>query len=84
MGGAEALLGQGRRFVRQGEYRWVAQVVNHLVFADPDNEEAHALQADALEQLGYQAKSGPWRNFYLSAAKGESATVCWIWRRPRR
>ncbi len=44
-------------------------MVNHLVFADPDNQEARALQADALEQLGYQAESGPWRNFYLSAAK---------------
>jgi alkyl sulfatase BDS1-like metallo-beta-lactamase superfamily hydrolase len=44
-------------------------VVNHLVFADPDNQDARALQADALEQLGYQAESGPWRNFYLSAAK---------------
>ena len=69
MGGAEALLAQARASFEQGEYRWVAQVVNHLVFADPDNEEARALQADALEQLGYQAESGPWRNFYLSAAK---------------
>ncbi len=39
------------------------------MFADPDNKEARALQADALEQLGYQAESGPWRNFYLSGAK---------------
>lgn len=69
MGGADALLAQARRSFAAGEYRWVAQVVNHLVFADPDNSEARALQADALEQLGYQAESGPWRNFYLSAAK---------------
>ncbi|MBS1893155.1 MAG: SCP2 sterol-binding domain-containing protein, partial [Actinobacteria bacterium] len=51
-----------------GEYRWVAEVVNHVVFADPDNEAARSLQADALEQLGYQSESGPWRNFYLSGA----------------
>ena len=69
MGGAESLLAQARQSFAAGEYRWVAQVVNHLVFADPDNREARELQADALEQLGYQAESGPWRNFYLSAAK---------------
>ena len=69
MGGAENLLAQARQSFDKGEYRWVAQVVNHLVFADPDNKAARELQADALEQLGYQAESGPWRNFYLSAAK---------------
>ena len=69
MGGAESLLAQARQSFAAGEYRWVAQVVNHLVFADPDNRDARELQADALEQLGYQAESGPWRNFYLSAAK---------------
>lgn len=69
MGGADALLAKARAAFDQGEYRWVAQVVNHLVFADPDNRAARELQADALEQLGYQAESGPWRNFYLSGAK---------------
>jgi alkyl sulfatase BDS1-like metallo-beta-lactamase superfamily hydrolase len=69
MGGAENLLAKARESFAKGEYRWVAQVVNHLVFADPDNKAARDLQADALEQLGYQAESGPWRNFYLSAAK---------------
>jgi linear primary-alkylsulfatase len=69
IGGAETLLAKARQSFAEGNYRWVAQVVNHLVFADPDNQEARALQADALEQLGYQAESGPWRNFYLSGAK---------------
>ncbi len=69
MGGAENLLARARESFDRGEYRWVAQVVNHLVFADPENHAARDLQADALEQLGYQAESGPWRNFYLSAAK---------------
>ncbi|WP_374687824.1 alkyl/aryl-sulfatase [Promineifilum sp.] len=68
-GGADALLAKARQSYAEGNYRWVAQVVNHLVFADPDNREARELQADALEQLGYQAESGPWRNFYLSGAK---------------
>jgi alkyl sulfatase BDS1-like metallo-beta-lactamase superfamily hydrolase len=69
MGGAENLLAKARESFDKGEYRWVAQVVNHLVFADPDNKAARDLQADTLEQLGFQAESGPWRNFYLSAAK---------------
>ncbi|HEY1427505.1 MAG TPA: alkyl sulfatase dimerization domain-containing protein [Caulobacteraceae bacterium] len=68
-GGAEALLAKACAAFEAGDYRWVAELVNHLVFADPDNEPARALQADALEQLGYQAESGPWRAFYLTGAK---------------
>jgi alkyl sulfatase BDS1-like metallo-beta-lactamase superfamily hydrolase len=68
-GGADALLAKATEAFERGEYRWTAQLVNHLVFADPDNAAARELQADALEQLGYQAESGPWRNFYLSGAK---------------
>jgi alkyl sulfatase BDS1-like metallo-beta-lactamase superfamily hydrolase len=69
MGGADAVLEKARKAYDAGDYRWVAQVVNHVVFADPSNEAARGLQADALEQMGYQAESGPWRNFYLSGAK---------------
>lgn len=63
------MLDKARDYFEKGEYRWVAEVVNHAVFADPDNQEAKNLQADALEQMGYQAESGPWRNFYLSGAQ---------------
>jgi alkyl sulfatase BDS1-like metallo-beta-lactamase superfamily hydrolase len=69
MGGAEAALAKARAAFEAGEFRWVAEVVNHVVFADPEDEAARALQADALEQLGYQSESGPWRNFYLSGAQ---------------
>ncbi|MDG2308462.1 MAG: alkyl sulfatase dimerization domain-containing protein [Candidatus Binatia bacterium] len=69
MGGAAATLEKARAAFEAGEYRWVAEVVNHVVFADPDDEEAKGMQADALEQMGYQAESGPWRSFYLSAAQ---------------
>lgn len=69
MGGAEAVLAKARADLAKGEYRWVAQAVNCVVFADPTNVAARELQADALEQLGYQAENGTWRNFYLSAAK---------------
>jgi alkyl sulfatase BDS1-like metallo-beta-lactamase superfamily hydrolase len=69
MGGAEAALKKAKAAYAKGEYRWVAEVVNHVVFADPNNKAAKELQADVLEQLGYQAESGPWRNFYLTGAK---------------
>ncbi|CAN5820147.1 alkyl sulfatase dimerization domain-containing protein [soil metagenome] len=69
MGGADAVLAKARESFSAGDYRWVVEVVNHVVFADPDNRDARALQADALEQLGYQAESGPWRDFYLTGAQ---------------
>jgi alkyl sulfatase BDS1-like metallo-beta-lactamase superfamily hydrolase len=68
MGGAETALTKARAAFEEGDYRWVVEVVNHVIFADPENADARSLQADAMEQLGYQAESGPWRNFYLSAA----------------
>ncbi len=68
-GGADALLANARRAYARGDYRWVAEVVKHLVFAQPGNKAARWLEADALEQLGYQAESGPWRNFYLTGAQ---------------
>lgn len=68
MGGAQTLLRNARASFDAGEYRWVAQVLNHLVFADPQNEPARALLAEAYDQLGYQAESGPWRDVYLTGA----------------
>ena len=68
MGGAAAVMKKALRDYNQGEYRWVAMVVKHLVFAEPDNHQARYLLADAYEQMGYQAESGVWRNFYLSGA----------------
>lgn len=68
MGGADNVLRQARQSYDQGDYRWVAEVVNHVVFSDADNLAAKHLLADAYEQLGYQAESGPWRNFYLTGA----------------
>lgn len=69
MGGADQVLAKAKTCYDRGDYRWVAQVVNHVVFADPENLAARDLQADALEQLGYQAENGTWRNFYLTGAK---------------
>jgi alkyl sulfatase BDS1-like metallo-beta-lactamase superfamily hydrolase len=69
MGGPDAVMKLGREAFQKGDYRWGAELVNHLVFAQPDNQQAKNLQADILEQMGYQAESGPWRNFYLSGAE---------------
>lgn len=68
MGGADAVLARARKDFEKGDYRWVAQVVNQVVLADPKNLAARNLQADTLEQLGYQAENGVWRNFYLQGA----------------
>lgn len=69
MGGAEAVVAKARTCFDEGDYRWVAEVAGHVVFADPGDMAARALQADAFEQLGYQAESGPWRDFYLTGAQ---------------
>ena len=63
------ILTRAHKSYKKGEYRWVGMVVNHVVFAEPDNMEARYLLAEAYEQLGYQAESGPWRNFYLTGAR---------------
>ncbi len=69
MGGADAVIERARADFDAGEYRWVAEVLNHLVFADAGNTEARQLLADTLEQLGYQTENGVWRNFYLTGAQ---------------
>ncbi len=69
MGGAQAILEKAKKDFDQGKYRWVAQVLNYLVYAEPGNKQAKSLLADTLEQLGYQNENGTWRNFYLSGAK---------------
>ncbi|MEV0247532.1 alkyl sulfatase dimerization domain-containing protein [Nocardia sp. NPDC050712] len=68
MGGADAVVTKARESFDAGDYRWVAQVINHVIFADPDHAQARELLADTYEQLGYGAENGPWRNFYLSGA----------------
>ncbi|MCO7120857.1 MBL fold metallo-hydrolase [Ihubacter massiliensis] len=69
MGDTGEILKKAQKDFDKGEYQWVAEITNVLVFADPENKEARYLCADALEQLAYQAESGTWRNAYLSGAK---------------
>jgi alkyl sulfatase BDS1-like metallo-beta-lactamase superfamily hydrolase len=68
MGGAAKVLAAMSAAMDKGEYRWAAQLGNHLVFAEPENKAAREAQADALEQLGYQSENPLWRNMYLTGA----------------
>jgi alkyl sulfatase BDS1-like metallo-beta-lactamase superfamily hydrolase len=69
MGGSGDVIRKAKKDFENGDYRWVVQVMNQVVFADPGNEEARNLEADAMEQLAYQAESGVWRNCYLVGAR---------------
>ena len=69
LGDTNRVLEMAKQDYDNGEYQWVAQITNTLVFADPENLAARYLCADALEQLGYQAESGTWRSVYLCAAQ---------------
>ena len=68
MGGRDAILARGIAAFDAGDYRWAAEVLNHLVFAAPDDEQGRNWLAATYEQLGFQAESGPWRSYYLGAA----------------
>ncbi|MFJ4111919.1 MULTISPECIES: alkyl/aryl-sulfatase [Pseudomonas] len=69
LGGSERVLTLAREAYDKGDYRWVAELTRHLVFAQADNSAARNLQADALEQLGYQSENATWRNAYLTGAQ---------------
>ena len=68
MGGADAIIARARADFAKGEYRWVVEVLNRVVFADPKNAEARELCACAYDQLGYMAEASTWRNAYLFGA----------------
>jgi alkyl sulfatase BDS1-like metallo-beta-lactamase superfamily hydrolase len=69
MGGGDAILSRAKKDFEKGEFRFVAQALSHLVFAEPDNAAARAMLADTFEQLGYAAESATWRNAYLFGAQ---------------
>ena len=69
MGGIKAVMARAQGDFDRGEYRWVAEVMKHAVYAHPENQPARALAAQALEQMGFQAESATWRNAFLLGAK---------------
>jgi len=69
MGGAAKILAKGGELFDNGEYRHAMEIVNKLVYAEPQNSAARFLLADIFEQLGYQYESASMRNSFLSAAQ---------------
>jgi alkyl sulfatase BDS1-like metallo-beta-lactamase superfamily hydrolase len=69
MGGVDAATEVARAAYDEGDYRWVVEVCKHILFTDEDHGPARTLHADAMEQLGYGAENGTWRNVYLAGAK---------------
>ena len=68
MGGSEKIIAKGRELYAQGNYRHAQEILNKLVFAEPDNQAAKDLLADNFEQIGYQQESPSVRNSFLAAA----------------
>ncbi|NIY81597.1 alkyl/aryl-sulfatase [Vibrio hepatarius] len=69
IGGEDKVIALAKAAIEKGEYRWAVTLLNNVTFSNPENMDARYLEADAMEQLGYQAESGPWRNYYLGGAK---------------
>ena len=68
IGGVDRVVELAQQAYDDGDFRWAATLLDHAVFADPENDSAKALYADTLEQLGYGSENGTWRNFFLSGA----------------
>jgi alkyl sulfatase BDS1-like metallo-beta-lactamase superfamily hydrolase len=68
MGGADKILAKGKELYDEGKYRHAQEILNKLVYAQPDNQEAKDLLADSFEQFGYQQESPSVRNSFLGAA----------------
>ncbi|MFO2476338.1 hypothetical protein OOJ96_02815 [Pseudomonas sp. 15FMM2] len=68
MGGSSAVIEKAKAYFDKGDYRWVAEVMDRVVFAEPNNQDARNFGADALEQLGYQVEDPTWRNEFLMGA----------------
>ena len=67
-GGPEKALAAAQQAFDQGDYRWAAELLDRLVFADASHQAARTLLARTYEQLGYTAEAATWRNSYLTAA----------------
>ena len=69
MGGAAAILGKAQELHDGGDYRMAMEILNKLVYAEPQNASAKDLLAAVFEQLGYQYESASMRNVFLAAAQ---------------
>lgn len=67
--GVDKVLSAAQTAFDQGDFRWAAELLNHLVMADASNQQAKRLLAQTYDQLGYQNEAATWRNAYLTAAQ---------------
>ncbi len=75
MGGRDAVVARAIQAHADGDARWTAEILTHLLRLDPDDQDARRLKADALRQLGYQAINPIWRNNYLMGARELDGTL---------
>ncbi|WP_406478984.1 alkyl/aryl-sulfatase [Streptomyces sp. NBC_01615] len=68
LGGMSSAVSKARGFVRDGDLRFAATLLNHCVFADPDADKPKQLLAQVYEKLAYATENAVWRNFYLTGA----------------
>jgi alkyl sulfatase BDS1-like metallo-beta-lactamase superfamily hydrolase len=68
MGGAEKVVAGAQAAFDAGDYRWAAELLNHVVFAEPGQRAARALLERTYRQMAYQSEASTWRNSYLVAA----------------
>ncbi|WP_329204706.1 MBL fold metallo-hydrolase [Streptomyces sp. NBC_00683] len=69
IGGADATVASARQAFDSGDLRWAAELLNHVLFAEPEHAAARELQIATYEQLGFAQENGTWRNIYLTGAK---------------
>jgi len=69
MGGAASIVAKAQELYESGEYRLAMEILNKLIYAEPDNREGKAILADVFEQLGYQYESASMRNVFLATAQ---------------
>ncbi|MGK7868864.1 alkyl/aryl-sulfatase [Falsiroseomonas sp. E2-1-a20] len=68
MGGAERIIARARTLHDEGRYQHASEILNRLVFAEPQNGPGRELLADVWEQIGYQQENPGLRNSFLNGA----------------
>jgi alkyl sulfatase BDS1-like metallo-beta-lactamase superfamily hydrolase len=68
LGGITLAVSKAREFVRDGDLRFAATLLNHCVFAEPDRKKPRQLLAQVYEKLAYTTENAVWRNFCLTGA----------------
>ncbi len=68
MGGANKVMAKGRELHDAGQYMLATEILDKLVHAEPQNQEAKDLLADVYEQIGYQQENPGLRNSFLQGA----------------